>query len=173
MWDPRVWGSIVGAVGGSVFVHANRGGLSGSWPLIALLAWAVAVTVYVVAVFVMRRHFPRPEPVQRSAGLVYLASCLGMFALIAIGGRALAAAEAEQALPAVIVIAVGLHFLPFARSFNAALFWRLGLTMTVLGLIGLILGLAWTPVAAMAIAVLTGLVMLIAIAHDAYLTRTA
>ena len=43
-----------------------------------------------------------------------------------------------------IVLAVGLHFLPFARAFDTPMFTRLGVVMTVPGGTGLLLGLAWT-----------------------------
>lgn len=70
-----------------------------------------------------------------------------------------------------IVLAVGLHFLPFARAFDTPMFTRLGVVMTVLGGTGLLLGLAWTATAAAVAAVVTGLVMLVIITDDALSDR--
>ncbi|KAA1418182.1 hypothetical protein FE697_020310 [Mumia zhuanghuii] len=169
--DPRVWGTIVGAIGASVFVHANRVELAHTASLVAVVLWAAALATYVWAVFLVERRFPDPQQVSRSAGWVYLASVAGMLVVVQVGRAALDAGDAVDVLPGVIVLAVGLHFLPFARAFQTPLFTRLGLTMSVLGAVAVALGLLWTPTATAAIAVLTGLVMLLAIAEDALRDR--
>ncbi|MBW9205753.1 hypothetical protein KV102_15315 [Mumia sp. zg.B53] len=165
--DPRVWGTTIGAAGASVFVHANRGELPSTASIVAVVLWVGALAAYVWAVFVRPRWFPEPEPVRGSAPWIYLASVVGMLALVQVGQMALDAGDKVDVLPAVIVLAVGLHFLPFARAFHTPMFIRLGLAMAALGVVGLVLGLAWTETAAPAIAVLAGLVMLLVITEAA------
>ncbi|MFC8731605.1 hypothetical protein ACFT5B_04020 [Luteimicrobium sp. NPDC057192] len=160
--DPRVWGSAIGAAGGCVFVLANRGSLAAPVSALALVACAAALAFYVWRVWWRRRPFPEPEPVGRWAGLVYLASVAGMLVLIRLGRLALGDNH-EDLVPGVIVLAVGLHFLPFARAFHTPLFRRLGLVMAALGVAALVLGLVWTPVATAGVVVLTGLAMLVLI----------
>lgn len=166
-WDPRVWGTVVGAVGATVFVWVNAAALPGAVTDAAVVLWTIGLAVYVVEVFVRPRRFAPVEPVSRWAGAVYLASVLGMLVLIRVGTAVLPDAERDDLRPAVIVVAVGLHFLPFARAFHAPVFTRLGAVMTVLGVAGLLGGLLWSPVVAAAAAVLAGLVMLALIALDA------
>lgn len=165
-YDPRVWGSAVGAAGGCVFVLANRGSLAAPVAVLALVACVAALAFYVWRVWWRRRPFPEPEPVGRWAGLVYLASVAGMLVVVRLGRLALGEDHADV-LPGVIVLAVGLHFLPFARAFRTPLFARLGLVMAGLGVVALVLGLLWTPVATAAVAVLTGLTMLVLIGRAA------
>ncbi|MEO5609249.1 MAG: hypothetical protein ABIQ61_14650 [Ornithinibacter sp.] len=167
VWDPRVWGTIIGAVGASVFVMANRVDLPGALPLVALLTWAVAFAAYVWCVFVARRAFGPVPPVGRPSGLVYVASVLGMLLLIRLGTAVVDAADRPGLRPAVIVVAVGLHFLPFAAAFHTPMFTRLGTLMALIGAIGLGLGWLLDPRWAAAAAVLTGVVMLVMIAADA------
>jgi hypothetical protein len=167
VWDPRVWGTMVGAVGATVFVLSNRTDLVRPWPAIALLAWAGGLAAYAWFVFAASRHFPAVQPVGRRAGLVYLGSVVAMLALIRVGTIVLESQQRSALRPAVIVVAVGLHFLPFARAFRTPMFTILGLLMAGLGTLGLILGWFWYQTAAPATAVLAGLVMLAVLAVDA------
>ncbi len=134
------------------------------------MAWAAAFLAYLWLTFV-RPQVPEPvQPVRRSAGLVYLASVVGMLALIRVGSEVLDAQRGADGLvlrPALIVVAVGLHFLPFASAFHAPVFTRLGLLVGALGVVGLVLGWAWDERAAPAAAVVTGIVMLVVIAGAA------
>ena len=164
LWDPRVWGTIVGAAGATVFVMANRGSLPDPWPLVAVVTWAAAVLAYGWFVFGQPRVFGDPGPVGPRAGLTYLASVVGMLVLIRLGTTLL---DDSGLRPALIVVAVGLHFLPFARAFHTPMFALLGSLMAVLGGVGLVLGWAWDERAAAGAAVLTGIVMLVVIAADA------
>ena len=77
------------------------------------------------------------------------------------------AADRPGLRPAVIVVAVGLHFLPFAAAFHTPMFTRLGTLMALIGAIGVGLGWLLDPRWAAAAAVLTGVVMLVVIATDA------
>jgi hypothetical protein len=168
---PRVWGAVIGAVGGSVFVHANRIELPAAVSAGALVVWAGALAVFVWAVLITPRLFVAPGPLPRSAGWVYFGSVAGMLVGIQLGRIALESVGRVDVFPGVIVLAVGLHFLPFARAFDTPMFTRLGLLMAVLGVAGLVLGLAWTGTAAPAAAVITGVVMLLVISQDAWSGR--
>jgi hypothetical protein len=95
VWDPRVWGTMVGAIGATVFVLSNRTDLVRPWPAIALLGWAGGLAAYAWFVFVASRHFPAVQPVGRRAGLVYLGSVVAMLALIRVGTIALAIPAAQ------------------------------------------------------------------------------
>ncbi|MCY7396806.1 MAG: hypothetical protein LH468_11790 [Nocardioides sp.] len=171
MADPRTGGALIGAVGASVFVHANRAHLSAAWSLGAVVVWAAALVAFAWAVYVMPRRFTRPRPVPRTAGLVYLGSVAGMIVLIQVGRIVLEARGAPAVIPGVIVLAVGLHFLPFARAFHTPMFRRLGLAMAILGVLAVVVGLIWTATATAAIAVLTGIVMLAVIIENALRDR--
>ena len=173
MADPRCWGPIIGAVGASVFVHANRHQLPHAASIAAVVLWTAALAASLWAVYLMPRRFPPPRPLPRRAGWVYLSSVVVMIAVIQAGRAILHTAERPDVAPAIIVIAVGLHFLPFARAFRTPMFARLGIVMTALGGMGLLLGLAWTATAAAAAAVTSGLVMLVVITEDALRDRVA
>ncbi len=165
-----MWGTVVGAAGATVFVMTNRSAFAQPWPRVAELVWALAFLAYVWFVFVRPREFPELGPVGRRAGVTYLASVVGMLVLIRLGTALLDAAGGAGLRPALIVVAVGLHFLPFARAFHTAMFAVLGSLMAAIGAAGLVLGwLGWLgdERAAPASAVLTGIVMLVVIAADA------
>ena len=136
---PQLIGTVIGAIGATAFVHANRGTLPGPWPVIAVLAWAVALVTLVWAALVRPRSLPVLAPPGPRAGLVYVASVIAML----------------------VVIAVGLHFVPFAAAFRAPVFTVLGWCLVAIGVVGLLLGLAAGAVAVAGAAVVTGLVMLV------------
>lgn len=168
---PQVVGALIGASGASVFVHANRGDLPGPWPTVAVAAWAAALLVCIWAVLIRPRRLADVAPPAPRAGLVYLASVLGMLVTFAVGRRVLDAVDRPELMPAVVVIGVGLHFVPFARSFAAPVFGALGWTLAAVGVAGLLLGLVAGAVPVAAAAVLAGLAMLLLMARDA--TRDA
>lgn len=167
IWDPRVWGTIIGAVGATVFVWSNRGALPAPIPLVATLAWAAALLLYLTFVFVTPRTFGPMQPVGAKAGLVYLGSVAGMLVLIQVGTLVLNNAGKTELGPSLTVIAVGLHFLPFAAVFHTPMFIPLGTIMAALGTAGLVLGWNLDVRAGASAAVIAGLVMLILIALDA------
>lgn len=165
--DPRVAGAIIGGIGGTVFVAANAPGLPGSWQAPAYLAGALTWAGWCVAVLIRRRRLgavPRPG---RAAGIVYVAGIVGMLAIMFVGSRLLEATHHGDLLPAVIALAVGVHFMPYARAFGAPVFGRLGLALALAGVLGLAVGLAAGGAAASAAAVVAGLVLLGGIAWDA------
>lgn len=163
---PQVTGALIGASGASVFVHANRGDLPGVWPTVAGVAWVAALLVWGWAVLLRPRRLSDARPA-RWAGLVYVASVVGMLVTFAVGRRVLDAVDRPELMPAVVVIGVGLHFVPFARSFAAPVFGTLGWTLAAIGVVGLLLGIVAGAVPVAAAAVLTGVVMLLLIALDA------
>lgn len=169
--DPRVWGTIVGAIGASVFVLFNRGGLVGPWPDLAVIAWSMALIAYVWYVFLARRDFNEPAPVSRYAGIIYLCSVVGMLALIRVGTTVLLEGGMAVLRPALIVLAVGLHFFPFAVAFRTPMFRVLGSVMVALGSVGLVAGWWWDSRMASASAVVSGVVMLVVVTADAAPSR--
>ncbi|GGR66984.1 hypothetical protein GCM10010197_38160 [Nocardioides luteus] len=173
MHDPRVWGTTIGAVGATVFVHANRGLLDGAWPTVAAVAWVLALAAYVWTVFVVPRRFAAPEPVGPLAGLVYLGGIVFMLVGIFLGRKLLAAQGLEGAEGAVIAFFVGAHFLPYARAFHAPLFTTIGVTLMAIGAAGVVLAAVWSVTAGAAAAVVAGLAMLAIISADAWRTRAA
>jgi hypothetical protein len=98
---------------------------------------------------------------------VYLGSVAGMFALIRLGTIALESQDRTPLRPALIVLAVGLHFLPFARAFRTPMFTILGSILAGLGVAGLLLSWFWGQTAAPATAVPAGVIMPALMAGDA------
>ncbi|GAB3266748.1 hypothetical protein GCM10027456_51230 [Kineosporia babensis] len=168
---PQVLGGLIGAAGATAFVHVNRGDLPGSWPLAAIVAWAVVLVVFVWASLLRSRHLPVLPPPGPTAGRVYGFSVLGMLVGMAGGNALLNAVGAAELQPAWVVTAVGLHFVPFAAAFQAPVFGRLGWWMTAVGVLGLGFGLIFGETAVAAAAVGAGLLMLIVMIVDAAAQR--
>lgn len=164
---PQVLGVIVGGSGASAFVHVNKDVLPGPWPTVAVLAWAVALLVCAYAVLVRRRRLRDIGPPAPRAGLTYTLSVLGMLAGFALGRWVLDLAERPELMPAVVVLCVGLHFVPFAAAFEAPVFGTLGWSLAAIGVLGLALGVVAGAVPVAAAAVVTGIVMLLLMALDA------
>lgn len=164
---PALIGAVIGAVGGTVFVAANAPALPAPWMTLAWIAGGAALAVWCWAVLLARRALPDLPRPGRSAGWIYLAGIAGMLVIMFVGSRVLAAVDRVSVQPAVIVLAVGVHFLPYARAFGAPVFARLGAALAVVGSLGLAAGLAIAPVAASAAAVIAGLVLLLGISLDA------
>ncbi|WP_298887432.1 hypothetical protein [uncultured Serinicoccus sp.] len=169
MIHPYRVGSIIGLVGATVFVLVNRGALPGAGPVLALVAYLVAVACYVWAVWVRpASDLPAGQPPRRRAGLVYLASVAGMLLVFALGRLVLAQADREELMPALVAAGVGLHFVPFAAAFRAPVFRTLGWLLAAIGTVGLVIGwLGAGAVAAAAAAVTAGVVMLLVMALGA------
>ncbi len=164
---PQVLGGLVGAVGASVFVLVNRTRLADPWPTVALVLWVLALVAYVWFALLRPRVLPELVPPSPRAGAVYGLSVAGMLGLIAAGGALLRANGHADLQPALVALAVGLHFLPFAAAFRAPVFRLLGAAVASVGAVGLVLGLLLGEWAAAGAAVLAGLVMLVLITVDA------
>ncbi len=59
---PQVLGVIIGGSGASAFVHVNKDLLPGSWPTVAVLAWAAALFVCAWAVLLRPRGCATSAP---------------------------------------------------------------------------------------------------------------
>ncbi len=164
---PQVLGGLVGAVGASTFVLVNRTLLPAPWPAVALALWVVAVAAYAWTALLRPRVLPALVAPAPRAGVVYGCAVLAMIALIAAGGAVLRANGHADLRPALVALAVGLHFLPFAAAFRAPVFRVLGGAVATVGAAGIVLGLVAGPVWAPAAAVVAGLVMLAVMTADA------
>jgi hypothetical protein len=162
--DPRRWGSLIGVAGGIVFVASYSPALG---TIVSVAAWTVGVALALTAIYghyvrpVALGQLTRPRPL---ALIVYAGCVVGELALIAIGSRLLTSAGHGDVRPALIAAVVGVHFIPFAWAFGERLFLRLGVSLALLGAIGLVAGVSGIGHAAEALAVAAGLVMLTMIA---------
>lgn len=158
--DPRRWGSLIGLVGGMVFIGSSSSELGA---VASMTAWAAGVALVMVALFA---HYVRPAPLGLIARphpfalAIYCGCVLGELALIAVGSRTLIAVERGELQPALIAAVVGLHFFPFAWAFHERMFFYLGAAVAVTGAAGLLAGALGVPHAADALAVVAGLVMI-------------
>jgi len=161
--DPRRWGSLIGLIGGLVFIGSYSSALGAA---VSATAWTAGVVLVLAA---LSAHYVWPValgPMARPSRLAlatYLACVAGELALINLGSRALTAAGDGELRPALIAAVVGLHFIPFAWTFHERMFFWLGGLVCVLGATGLLAGAMGVAHAAEAAAVLAGLVMLIVI----------
>lgn len=162
--DPRRWGSLVGLVGGLVFVGSYAPVLG---TVVSTTAWAAGLAGVAAALFA---HYVRPValgPLTRPrplALLTYGGCVIGELALIAVGTQGLTAAGRAELQPALIAAVVGLHFLPFAWVFGERMFLHLGGAVAALGAAGLLAGALGVARAADGAAVVAGLVMIAVIA---------
>ncbi len=162
--DPRRWGSLIGVVGGLVFVFDNGRALG---PVVAVVSGVTAVLLTLV---IMYGHYVRPRALgvlrrpHPAALIVYVLCVAGEVALLAAGSGLLVQYEAEDLRPALIAAVVGLHFLPFSWAFSERRFLLLGGLLTALGTAGLIVGAAGVARAAQGAATAAGLAMLTVIA---------
>jgi hypothetical protein len=158
--DPRRIGSLVGLVGGMVFVGSYSAALG---PVVSAVAWAAGLVGVAGALIA---HYVRPVPLgplprlSPVGMLIYLACVAGELALIAAGSRALLSADRGELQPALIATVVGLHFIPFALAFRERMFYLLGGAVAAVGAAGLLVGAIGVSRAADAAAVLAGLVMI-------------
>ncbi|WP_374929470.1 hypothetical protein [Kytococcus sedentarius] len=165
-------GCTIGLIGGAVFVLVNRSPLPSAWSITALVAWVLLACAAVWAVWIRRR--PDGETLETPApraGAIYGFACLGMVLLIALGSRLLNAMDQATAVPSLVAMAVGLHFLPFSHAFRAPFFLRLGTVLAVIGAAGIVADFTLGSPAGAAAAVLAGLCMTALITFDALRTR--
>ena len=158
--DPRRWGSLIGLVGGLVFIGSYSPVLGAA---VSTVAWVAGVMLALAA---LSAHYVRPVslgPLARPRPLafaIYGTAVVGEFALIALGSRALTAASHPDLRPALIAAVVGLHFVPFAWAFGERMLFGLGGLLLVLGMAGLVAGTMGVGHAAEAAAVVAGLSMM-------------
>jgi gamma-glutamylcyclotransferase (GGCT)/AIG2-like uncharacterized protein YtfP len=103
-----------------------------------------------------RRPVAAPDPAPGGAGRTYLISVVAMLAAFPVGGWLFTRVFDQPALVLPwVVLAVGLHFLPFARAFRAGIFAALAWTLIAIAVVGGVLTVLvdpraspWTGVAA-------------------------
>ncbi|WP_344484087.1 hypothetical protein [Glycomyces endophyticus] len=154
MLGPKL-GSMIGAVGGLVFILVNAGGLPGPLPLIVRIAGVIAFAL--VLWTVLRRPGVGGEPPSRSAMRTYWICVAAEVVAIPLGASVINNVFEQPDLTVCwVVLVVGAHFLPFARAFDAPVFTSLGWVLIGLAVAGGALALATGAVAAAATAVLAG-----------------
>lgn len=163
-------GSLLGAVGGLVFIVSNAGELQGAWPLVLRL-FGIGTFVLVVSLVlradVIGSGVAPTRAQMRGYGLTVLAEVLA----IVVGSRVLVGGFdlPEATLPWVATV-VGVHFVVFARIFKESIFTVLGIPMTACGLVGVAMAVA--DVGRLPIAVVggiaPGLIMLAAVGWSAW-----
>lgn len=133
----RALGSVVGAVGGLVFVLVNAGALPGA-PVLRVLA---AVLFAVVLLLALRVRDPGPPP-SRQALRVYGFCVLAEVLAIPAGAAVLRALDRPELVPVWVVLVLGVHFVPFARAFAAPVFAVLGWALVGVAVVGALVTLA-------------------------------
>ena len=160
MGGPRT-GSLVGAIGGVLFVLLNAGSAGGPAGVVLRVA-GVAGFAFVLWFSVLRPAARRPGPAPAPRALrTYLVCVAGEVVAIPLGAQVLTrlADRPGLVLPWVVVV-VGIHFVPFAHAFGVRLFAVLGGTLVAVGVLGGALALAVDPRAAALSGVVAGFVLL-------------
>ncbi|MDN5762630.1 MAG: hypothetical protein L0H41_09985 [Microlunatus sp.] len=142
----RPIGSIIGAIGGLVFVLANAGSVPGS------LIWRIAAAVAFGAIiwFVVLRG---PEidqvPPSRAALRTYGISVVAMGVAIPVGATVINNVfDQPNAVVVWVVFVVGAHFWPFAHTFALPVFRWLSVSLIIVAIIGAVPTLAANSAAA-------------------------
>lgn len=129
-------GSLIGAIGGLLFVLINAAGLPSPLGVVAgVLGVALFIAVDVLVVFRRRAAVPE-DPPSRSQIRTYGFSVTGMVVAILVGARILDASGRVELIVVWAVFCVGAHFIPFARAFGVPVFARLGLAMMAVAVVG-------------------------------------
>ena len=152
----RALGSLIGAVGGLVFVAVNAGGLSGSTFL-----RVVAVLVFLTAVGAALRIGPGGERPSPRAMRIYGWCVIGEVLAIPIGARVLTALDHPELVRVWVVLVLGVHFVPFAQAFSEPVYAHLGYGLVTLAVLGGAATLAGVDRAELWTAVAAGFVLLL------------
>lgn len=156
----RHLGSLVGTIGGIVFVLANLGGLELS-AVAAVILVGIAVMGVVAVLLAIRADDAEPPPVPtRRSITVYWVAVAAMVVAIPAGSALLSGLDLSRLQPCWVVLAVGAHFVPFARVFGADLFLGLAASLIGVALLGAVVTLAGVDRAPAGTGVLAGLVLL-------------
>ncbi|WP_051325269.1 hypothetical protein [Glycomyces tenuis] len=156
------FGPLIGSIGGLVFILINAGGLPGAAPLVVRLL-GVAAFAFVIwfAIFRPRSHrAPKATPTPHEIRVYW--TCVGaMAAAIPLGAIVIAnVLDVPELTVCWVVLVVGAHFLPFAKTFEAPVFTSVAWTLIGLAVIGGALTLAVDAQAAAWAAVLAGVALL-------------
>lgn len=152
-------GGTIGSIGGLVFVLVNAGGLPGVLPLVVRIA---GVAAFAAAMWVvMRRPTPAGDPPTRQSLRTYWIAVAAEVVAILLGANIINRVfERPELTVCWVVLVVGVHFLPFAKAFDAPVFTPLAWSLIGLAVAGGALALATTATAAAATAVIAGFVLL-------------
>ena len=154
-------GSLIGALGGLVFVILNASALSSE---ISIVLRIVAVVVFAVTIWyavIRRRNEQTEQRPPASALRVYWICVAAEVAAIPLGAQVLMRVFKQPDLtPVWVVFVVGVHFLPFARAFQVPLFAALGAALVVVAVIGGLVTVAVSPLGASWAGVVAGFVLL-------------
>lgn len=169
--DPRRAGALIGLVGSCVFTFSYSVDFSDFLSAGARILVVAAVCAALWFLYAIPRYLGPFLPPRSAHIAVYVACVVAEFALIAAGSAVLEASGAPGLRPALIVLVVGLHFLPFAWAFKERMFYLLGGLLVAIGAGGLLLG---TEASASTAGVSAGVVMslvLLAYSAGAFATR--
>ena len=166
---PVVWGGLIGVVGGGAFLFGGIAGLPAEHQG-TLRGSAIALIGFTLVVVLLRRRvLPAVQAPARGALRVYGIAVVAMLALFPVTRLVALALDAPTAQIALVAAVVGGHFLPFARAFQAPVFWWIGGAMAVLGLAGAVVAVLGDPVAGPAGAAEAGAAMLVIVAAQGLL----
>lgn len=140
-------GVAVGGLFGLVFVLLNAGGLLDQPGALVLQVVAVVVLAGILWFGVVRARGGVGEPPGPNAMAVYNVTVIVQVVAILAGAILFNALldRGDLVLPWVVVV-VGAHFVPFARTFRAPVFRPLAAALVVVGAVGLVTtaaGVAW------------------------------
>ena len=154
-------GSLIGAVGGLLFVLLNAGPLASPVAVALRLAGAAVFVVAVWYAVIRTRSWP-PDPQPDTAALRTYWICVIAEALaIPLGALVLIRVLKQPDLtPAWVVLVVGAHFLPFAKAFRVGLFALLAWALVVVAVIGGLVTALGAPIGATAAGVVAGFLLL-------------
>lgn len=155
----RPIGSIIGAIGGEVFVLVNAGAVPASvvWRVTAAVAFAA------IAWFVVVRG---PEidqaPPSHAAMRTYWFSVAALVLAIPVGAAVISnVIHKPNAALVWVVFVVGVHFVPFSRAFGLPVFGWLSVSLIVVAAVSAVPTLAYnSAVAAGWCGVVAGFVLL-------------
>ena len=166
---PVVSGGLIGVIGGGAFLFGGIAGLPAEHQG-TLRGGAIALIGFTLVVVLLRRRvLPAVQAPARGALRVYGIAVVTMLALLPVTRLVALALDAPTAQIALVAAVVGGHFLPFARAFQAPVFWWIGGAMAVLGLAGAAFAALGMPSAGPAGAAAAGAAMLVIVAAQALL----
>lgn len=165
---PVVSGGLIGVIGGGAFLSGGIAGLPAEHQG-TLRGVAISLISFTLVVLLRRRVLPTVPTPARGALRVYGIAVVAMLALLPVTRLVAFGLDAPTAQIALVAAVVGGHFLPFARAFQAPVFWWIGGAMAVLGLAGAVLAALGDPVAGPAGAAAAGAAMLVIVAAQGLL----
>lgn len=166
---PVVSGGLIGVIGGAAFLLGGIAGLPAEHQG-TLRGVAISLISFTLVVVLLRRRvLPTVPTPARGALRVYGIAVVTMLTLFPVTRLVAFALDAPTAQIALVAAVVGGHFLPFARAFQAPVFWWIGGAMAALGLAGAALAALGDPVAGPAGAAAAGAAMLVIVAAQGLL----